>query len=46
MSLEQLWTKLEKEEPLTGREETEFTEEINHGIDELETLNDGSLEQR
>ena len=33
MSLEQLWTKLEEEEPLTSR-----------GIDELENLMDNSKE--
>lgn len=44
MSLEQLWTKLEEEEPLTSREENEFTEKVSRGIDELENLMDNSKE--
>ncbi len=36
MTLNQIWTKLEDEEPLTTAENKAFEEEVEQGIDELE----------
>lgn len=38
MNLEEIYTKLEDEEPLTTREEKKFTDEVTRGIDELGTI--------
>ncbi len=44
MTLENLWNKLEVEEPLSTREEKTFTDEINRGIDKLEDVIDSSTD--
>ena len=35
MDLEYIWNKLEDEEPLTTREDKEFTDGVEQGIDRL-----------
>ena len=35
MNLEHIWNKLEDDEPLTTREEKEFTDSVEQGIDRL-----------
>lgn len=38
MTLENIWNKLEVEEPLNTREQKTFTDEIAHGLDKLEDV--------
>ena len=45
MNLEELYTKLEEQEPLTTREEKKFTDDVTRGIDELGNIIEENTEQ-
>lgn len=45
MNLEELYAKLEEQEPLTTREEKKFTDDVTRGIDELENIIEENAEQ-